>query len=77
MEFFKYLTDLINNNPGKTAGVFLGFLLGILIFTIGLIKTLLIIVFVAIGYIIGSSKDDNVSIVDVVTNLFKRKDKEE
>lgn len=74
MSFFNYLGDWINNNPGKALGAFLGFVLGILIFTIGFIKTLLIVLLVAVGYIIGKTRDDGVSLVDSVKGLFRRRD---
>ncbi len=74
MSFFNYLGDWINNNPGKALGAFLGFVLGILIFTIGFIKTLLIVLLVAVGYIIGKTRDDGVSLVDSVMGLFRRRD---
>ncbi len=74
MEFFKYIGDLINNNPGKALGSFLGLLFGIMIFTMGPGKTFVIIILIFIGYIIGKSRDDNVSIIDVITNLFRKKD---
>jgi uncharacterized membrane protein len=72
MGFFQYIGDWINGNPGKAAGAFLGFILGILVFTIGPGKTLLIVLFVAIGYFIGKSKDENISIVEMVARLFRR-----
>ncbi len=76
---FSYAKDWINKNPGKAVGVLVGLLLGIFLFTLGFIKTLFIFLFMALGYYLGRSKDDNISIVDEVGGLFKRdkdKDKE-
>lgn len=77
MDFFKYIGDLINNNPGKALGSFLGFLFGILIFTIGFVKTFLIVFLIFIGFLIGKSRDDNVSIIDVISNIFRKKDRDD
>ncbi|HDP80692.1 MAG TPA: DUF2273 domain-containing protein, partial [Spirochaetes bacterium] len=45
----------------------------ILLFTLGPGKTLLVLLFVAAGYFIGRSRDEDVSLLDELTNLFKRK----
>ncbi len=72
MSFFNYIGQWINENSGKAVGAFLGFLFGVLIFTVGIIKTLLIVLFVLIGFLIGKSRDDDVSIIDEITGLFRR-----
>ncbi|RPI95246.1 MAG: DUF2273 domain-containing protein [Spirochaetales bacterium] len=71
MSFLGSAGEWIGRNPGKAAGAFAGFLFGVLLFTIGIIKTLLIVLFVLIGYIIGKSRDDNVSILDELNDLFR------
>ena len=58
---------------GLAAGAFAGFLFGVLLFTIGVLKTILILIFVLIGYIIGKSRDDNLSIVEEINELFRGK----
>ena len=73
MDFFRYIGELINKNPGKTVGSLLGFLIGILLFTIGVVKTLLIALLVFLGFIIGKSRDDNVSIPEALMSLFKNR----
>lgn len=75
--FFNFLGDIISNNPGKSAGIALGFIFGILIFTLGIVKTMIILLFVGIGFIIGKSRDENVSIIDEITGLFKRNKEED
>jgi uncharacterized membrane protein len=77
MSFVNFIGTWINENPGKTNGCCAGLALGILIFTIGFLKTLLIIILVLVGYIVGKARDDNMSIVDEITGLFKRKKKDE
>lgn len=72
MEFFDYIGQWIKENPGKTVGAVVGFIVGILLFTLGWWKTLIIIVLVFIGFVIGKSRDDNVSIIDQITSLFRR-----
>ncbi|MBN1499650.1 MAG: DUF2273 domain-containing protein [Spirochaetes bacterium] len=62
----------INENPGKAIGAFLGLLFGILFFTLGIMKTLLILIFTAAGYFIGKSKDSGISPIDYFKNIFKR-----
>ncbi len=74
MDFLRYIGDLINNNPGKALGVFLGLLLGILLFTIGFWTTVLILALMSVGFLIGKSRDDKVPLIDTLTGLFKRKD---
>ena len=73
MSYLTLISEWISKNPGKATGGIIGFVFGILIFTIGIIKTLLILLFVLIGFVIGKSRDDNVSLLDGITGLFKRK----
>ena len=71
MGFFGFIGEWINANPGKTIGVLAGLTMGILIFTLGALKTALIALLIFIGYIIGKSRDDQVSVIDEITGLFK------
>ena len=72
MEFFEQIAEWVRNNPGKTVGAAIGFLTGILVFTLGVLKTAIVAVLVLIGFFIGKSRDDNVSIVDQITGFFRR-----
>ena len=62
----------VSENPGKTAGAAGGFVIGILLFTLGWWKTLIVVILVVAGFFIGKSRDDNVSIIDQITGLFRR-----
>jgi uncharacterized membrane protein len=72
MEFFDQIAGWIRLNPGKTIGAGLGFIIGILLFTIGWWKTIIIMVLMFIGFIIGKSRDDDVSIIDQISGFFRR-----
>lgn len=71
-DFLSEAADWIRNNPGKAAGAFIGFVSGLLILTLGMLQTLLIALLVFIGFIIGKLKDDDVSIIDQIKNIFNR-----
>ncbi len=73
MNIFKFIGDWINENPGRAVGVICGFIFSLLIFTIGILKTLLIILFMLAGYLIGKSRDEDVSIIDAIAGLFRKK----
>ncbi len=73
--FLGQVKDWINENPGTTAGIIIGLILGIFLFTLGIIKTLLLIIFMLIGYWFGRRKDEDGTIVDQVTKIFKSGDK--
>ncbi len=72
MDFFEYISKWINENPGKALGAFSGFILGIFILTFGPLKTLLIIIFTMIGYIIGKIGDEDLSIFERIKGIFKK-----
>jgi len=72
MSFTRYLFEYVNENPGKSVGAISGFLLGILILTFGVLKTIVVILFIILGIIIGKMADDRISIVDEIRRIFRR-----
>ena len=72
MGFFDQIADWVRANPGKTVGAAAGFFVGILLLTIGWWKTLIVLVLAAAGFVIGKSRDDDVSLVDQITGFFRR-----
>lgn len=62
----------INQNRRKSIGGILGFLIGVLIITIGFFKTLFIIICSIIGYILGgydiSMEDIKIAIMKMFSN---------
>jgi uncharacterized membrane protein len=73
MDLIRYILDWCNNNPGRALGALAGFILGIMILTLGILKTLLVFIFIAVGFLVGKSRDENSSLADQITKIFKRK----
>lgn len=49
----------MNNHPGKFIGTVIGLLLGLLMVTLGLWKTLVLGLFVTVGFILGKRQDEH------------------
>jgi len=64
-EFIK----LLLLNPGKTAGIVLGFVLALFLIFIGIFKTLFIAGLVVLGYILGKWHDEGVSFKRFLKNI--------
>lgn len=73
MEFSRFISDLFNENPGKTVGAAVGLILGVLILIFGFLKILVIIIFMLLGIIIGKMVDDRASVIDAITGFFRRR----
>ncbi len=73
MNFTDYIIQWINQNPGKAVGAFTGLVLGVFILTIGIPRTMIVILFVLIGLLIGKLKDDRISVIDEIKGIFSRK----
>jgi uncharacterized membrane protein len=56
-------------NFGKTAGIVLGFVLALFLIFFGLLKTLFILAFIVLGFIIGKWVDEGVSIKQFLKEL--------
>ena len=72
MDYFENIKEWISGNPGKAAGIAAGAVAGILILTLGVIKTVLVILFILLGYLIGKLKDDNISLKTFLDDIMKR-----
>lgn len=73
MNFTDFLIEWINRNPGKAVGGLAGFLLGIFILAIGIPRTIIVILFVLIGLLVGKLRDDRISVIEEIKGLFSRK----
>lgn len=64
-------TEMLQHHRGKTIGILLGLVFGLLVITIGLLQTVFVVLCIYVGYIVGKRVDDNESIKDVMEHLFK------
>jgi uncharacterized membrane protein len=62
MPLTSYITQWINENPGKTVGAVIGFILGLLVLAVGPVKTLIVIILSAIGVVVGKIFDENIEL---------------
>ncbi len=62
----------IDNHPGKLIGTSLGFILGLLILILGIWRTLVLVLFVVVGFMLGKRQDENQSITTWLERNFKR-----
>ncbi len=63
--------DFLSQHLGKILGVILGLLLGWMIIEYGFFKTLLVIIFVAVGFLVGKKADDNEDVLSAIRRFFK------
>lgn len=69
MSIKEYLTSAIMNNKGKTAGVIIGLIFGILLLTIGW-KAFLLAFCAAVGLWIGSFNDRRESFLEFLEKIL-------
>ncbi|MHB8124072.1 MAG: DUF2273 domain-containing protein [Desulfitobacteriaceae bacterium] len=60
-----------NNYPGKFIGIILGFISGLFVVTLGFWRTLVLALFVAIGFMIGKRLDDHQSLPKWLERFFE------
>jgi len=69
----KILTELVTHHWGKTLGILLGLLFGILVIFIGLLETVFITICIFIGYLVGKRLDENDSFYELINKYFRDK----
>lgn len=68
-EISRFLVLALDNHPGKLIGTSIGLVLGLLMVTLGFWRTLVLALFVMLGFVLGKRQDDYKSI----TTWFERK----
>lgn len=64
------IIEWINNNKRKFLGGLFGFIISILILTIGFFKTLFIIICTVLGYILGTKSYTKKDLVDLLERIL-------
>lgn len=60
----------LDNNRGKVAGAVIGFLVGLIFLWLGFWKGLFLTAAVAIGWFVGSRRDQHESLGDLISRLL-------
>jgi len=68
----KFLIWAIENHPGKLIGTSLGLVLGLLMVTLGLWRTLILALFVILGFALGKRQDDNKTITTWLEKNYRK-----
>jgi uncharacterized membrane protein len=68
----RFLVWGIDNHPGKFIGTTVGFVLGLLMAVLGFWRALVIVLFIAVGFIVGKRQDDNKDILAWLKKFFKK-----
>jgi len=55
----RFLVWALDNHPGKLFGTSVGFLLGLLLVTLGFWRTLVLSLFATLGFLLGKRQDDH------------------
>lgn len=63
--------QFLANNLGKILGVGLGLLLGWMIIEYGFLKTLFVIILIALGYFFGKKADDGEDFGSLLRRIFR------
>lgn len=66
------LMDFLINHQGKIIGVFIGFLAGIFLLTIGFFKTLILFLCIGVGYYFGKKIDNKENIADFIDRILNQ-----
>ncbi|MDO4540908.1 MAG: DUF2273 domain-containing protein [Syntrophomonadaceae bacterium] len=67
----KFIATLLTEHRGKCIGALIGLLVSILFITAGFWQTMLVLVFIGLGYVIGKSLDDP-QFAERIIGLFKK-----
>ena len=66
----KLFEELWQHHSGKTVGVSIGFILGVLIIIFGFFQTIFVLLCTLAGYIVGKRIDEKEDIMDILDKLL-------
>jgi len=68
----KFLVWAIDNHQGKFIGTSIGLVLGLLMVILGFWRTLVLALFVTLGFVLGKRQDDNQSVTTWLEKKFNK-----
>jgi uncharacterized membrane protein len=68
----KILVWTIDNHPGKLIGTSVGFILGLLMVTLGFWRTLVLSLLVVLGFFLGKRQDDHQEITEWLERILNK-----
>lgn len=68
----QFLFWALDSHPGKLVGTSVGFLLGLLFVTLGFWRTLVLGLFVGLGFVLGKRQDEHKGISSWVERTFNK-----
>jgi len=68
----QFLVWALDNHPGKLIGTLIGFLLGLLMVTLGFWRTLVLALFAILGFVLGKRQDDHKDILTWLERNFNK-----
>ena len=71
-KILRFLVWSLDDHPGKLIGTSLGFVLGLLMVTLGFWRTLVLALFAILGFVLGKRQDDYKSITTWLERNFKK-----
>ncbi len=74
MSFMEILIELWRHHKGKSIGIILGLIFGIMVVSFGFWQALFIYICIFIGFFIGKKIDGRVSIKEAVERIFANKE---
>ncbi|MFY9175071.1 MAG: DUF2273 domain-containing protein [Peptococcia bacterium] len=69
----RLLIEILDKHRGKLVGIVVGFIIAILVLSIGFWRTFFIACCIGVGYIIGKQFDDDQSLRDLIERFFSER----
>lgn len=71
MDFERVFGGLWNYHRGKTIGILIGFLFGLMVVVLGFFEAVFIFLCMMLGFFIGKKVDNNIDFGELMDRIFK------
>lgn len=73
MDWKSILMDLWENHRGRTIGLLIGLIVGILFITLGFFKTIFLMICIGLGFFIGDKVDNQEDLFRLIEKIWPKK----